>query len=98
MGRRDCATDRQFHKRRQFFIRSHNQTPSVAAMRVRNPDRSPVGINGSETALTPTGFPEIVCDDSTEWCGAPSSGNEGRRHASGGSLAALQPCNLYESK
>jgi len=28
-----------------FSSRTHNQTLSVAAMRVRNPDRSPVGIN-----------------------------------------------------
>jgi hypothetical protein len=35
----------EFDKRRQLFIRVHNQTLSVAAMRVRNKDRSPVGIN-----------------------------------------------------
>jgi hypothetical protein len=29
----------QFQKRRQFFIRTHDKTPSVA-MRVSNPDRS----------------------------------------------------------
>jgi hypothetical protein len=28
------------------FIRVHNEPLSVVAMRVRNPDRSPVGING----------------------------------------------------
>jgi hypothetical protein len=28
----------QFHKRSQFFIRVHNETLSVAAMRVSNPD------------------------------------------------------------
>jgi hypothetical protein len=27
----------EFHKRRQLFIRTHNETPSVAAMRVSNP-------------------------------------------------------------
>jgi hypothetical protein len=32
----------QFNKRRQLFIRSHNETLSVAAMRVCNPDRLPV--------------------------------------------------------
>jgi hypothetical protein len=36
----------KFHKRSQFFIRTHNEPPSVAAMRVRNPDRSPLGIHG----------------------------------------------------
>jgi hypothetical protein len=35
----------QFHKRSQLFIRVHNEPLSVAAMRVRNPDRPPVGIN-----------------------------------------------------
>jgi hypothetical protein len=35
----------EFNKRAQLFIRSHNKTLSVAAMCVRNPDRSPVGIN-----------------------------------------------------
>jgi hypothetical protein len=35
----------KFHKRSQFFIRTHNETLSVAAMRVSNPDRSPIGIN-----------------------------------------------------
>jgi len=30
---------------RQLFIRTHNETLSVAAMRVNNPDRSPVAIN-----------------------------------------------------
>ena len=35
----------EFQKRRQLFIRTHNETLSVVAMRVSNPDRSPVGIN-----------------------------------------------------
>jgi len=30
----------QFQKRRQLFIRSHNETLSVVSMRVCNPDRS----------------------------------------------------------
>jgi len=44
---RDCAANRKFkfHKRRQLLIRVHNETLAVPAMRVRNPDRSPVGIN-----------------------------------------------------
>ena len=33
----------QFQKRRQLFIGMHNETLSVA-MRIYNPDRSPVGI------------------------------------------------------
>ena len=35
----------EFQKSRQLFIRSRNETLSVVAMRVSNPDRSPVGIN-----------------------------------------------------
>jgi hypothetical protein len=35
----------KFHKRSQLFIRTHNETLSVVAMRISNPDRSPVGIN-----------------------------------------------------
>jgi hypothetical protein len=31
----------QFHERSQHFIRVHNETLSVTAMRVNNPDRSP---------------------------------------------------------
>jgi hypothetical protein len=36
----------QFKKSRQFFIRVHNETLSVVAVRVGNKDRSPVGIKG----------------------------------------------------
>jgi hypothetical protein len=32
----------QFQKRSQFFIRVHNEPLSVAAMRVGNPDDSPL--------------------------------------------------------
>jgi len=35
----------QFHKRGQQFICAHDETLSVA-MRISNPDRSPVRING----------------------------------------------------
>ena len=35
----------EFQKRSQFFISAHNETISVPAMRVSNPDRSLVGIN-----------------------------------------------------
>jgi hypothetical protein len=31
----------EFHKRSQLFIRSHNESPSLFAMRVSNPDCSP---------------------------------------------------------
>jgi hypothetical protein len=36
----------EFQKRAQLFIRSHNETLSVTAMRVSNPDRSPAKIQG----------------------------------------------------
>jgi hypothetical protein len=35
----------KFHKRRKLFIRTHNETLSVAAISVNNPDRSPAGIH-----------------------------------------------------
>jgi hypothetical protein len=35
----------QFQKRSQLFIRVHNETLSVVAVGVCNPERSPVGIN-----------------------------------------------------
>ena len=52
-GRKSCDLRRarvakrqfQFHKRRYLFIRTHNETLSVVAVCVCNPDRSPVGIN-----------------------------------------------------
>jgi hypothetical protein len=36
----------ELEKRCQLFIRVHNEPLSVVAVRVSNPDRSPVGING----------------------------------------------------
>jgi hypothetical protein len=53
----------QFHKRSQLFIGVHNKAPSVAAVRVNNPDFSSFGINGSDPAQTPTGFAKSVGDD-----------------------------------
>jgi hypothetical protein len=35
----------QLHKRSQLFIRTHNETLSIVAMCVCNPDRLSVGIN-----------------------------------------------------
>jgi hypothetical protein len=35
----------KFEKSSQLFIRMHNETLSVIAVRIGNPDRSPVGIN-----------------------------------------------------
>jgi hypothetical protein len=40
----------KFNKRGQFFIRSHNETFFVVAMRVCYPDRSTVAVDGSHTA------------------------------------------------
>jgi len=34
----------QFHKRSQLFIRVHNESLSVIAVCIRNPDGSPLGI------------------------------------------------------
>jgi len=36
----------KFHQRRQLFIRSHNETLSIAAMRISDPDRLPARIYG----------------------------------------------------
>jgi hypothetical protein len=39
----------EFHKTRQPFIGAYNEPLSVAAMRVSNPDRLPVGIDRRKT-------------------------------------------------
>jgi hypothetical protein len=44
----------EFQKRRQFFIRTHNETLSVIAMGIRDKDCSPVGTHYWE-ANSPTG-------------------------------------------
>ena len=53
----------QFQKRCQYFIRVHNEPLPIAAMRISNPDCSPLGIDGWDPAQTPSGFLEIVGDD-----------------------------------
>jgi hypothetical protein len=53
----------KFDKRGRLFFRSHNQTLSVAALCVHNPDRSPVRIYRCDAAPTPSGFAQIVSDD-----------------------------------
>jgi hypothetical protein len=53
----------EFHKRSQLFIRSHDVTLSVIAMRIDNPDCPPFAIQSCDSAPTPTGFAEIVSDD-----------------------------------
>jgi predicted metalloprotease len=52
----------QFHKRSQLFVRADDETLSVA-IRVNNPDRSPLRIKGGDPAQTPTGFAKSVSDD-----------------------------------
>ena len=47
----------------QFFLRLHYKALSVAAVRVGDPNRSPLRINGCDTAPTPTGFAQIVSHD-----------------------------------
>jgi hypothetical protein len=37
---------REFKKRSLPIIRMHNETLTIVAMRISNPDRSPVGIHG----------------------------------------------------
>jgi hypothetical protein len=49
-----------FQKRAELFVGMHDKTPSLAAMCVSNPDRSPVGINRRDATPTPTGFAEVV--------------------------------------
>jgi hypothetical protein len=44
----------QFDKRHQLFIGAHNETLSVVAMRVNDPDCVPVQIHGGNTDPTPT--------------------------------------------
>jgi hypothetical protein len=40
----------KFNKSSQLFIRMHNETLSIVAMRACNKDRSPVGIHCCDTA------------------------------------------------
>src|SRR5262245_28476928 len=47
----------------QDFIGLHNETFSIVAMSVTNPDRSPLAIYRRDTAPTPTCFLEIASDD-----------------------------------
>jgi hypothetical protein len=52
----------KFDKRAELLIGVHNKARSVVPMRVSNPDRSPLGINGCDPAQTPAGFLEILSD------------------------------------
>jgi hypothetical protein len=53
----------EFNKCSQLFIRTHNETLSVVAIRVGNEDGSPGAIHSCDAALSPPGFAEIVSDD-----------------------------------
>ena len=53
----------QFYKRSQLFLRVHNETLSVAAMRVSNPDCSLARIHDCDAAPASSGLAEIVSDD-----------------------------------
>jgi hypothetical protein len=65
----------EFHKRRQQFIRTHNETLPVAAMCVHNPDRSPPRINRCDAAPTPSGFDNSMIDPrAATWVALNSSG------------------------
>jgi hypothetical protein len=48
---------------RQLFVGTHNESPSIAVMRVNNPDRLPALIYRRNTTPAPSGFTEIVGDD-----------------------------------
>src|SRR5258708_643233 len=52
----------EFEKGSQLFIRMHNETLSVASMRVSNPDCSRLRIKGCDAAPTPTGFALGIVD------------------------------------
>jgi hypothetical protein len=47
----------------KLFIRTHNETLSVAAMRVKNPDYLAFAIHGRDPSQTPSRLLEIVSDD-----------------------------------
>ena len=53
----------KFEKCRQLFLRAYNETLSVVAVRVNNPDRSPFVIYRRDTTPTPSCLAEIVRDD-----------------------------------
>jgi hypothetical protein len=45
------------------FIGVHNETLSVATMRVSDPDGSPVAIHSCNTIPSPSAFAEVISDD-----------------------------------
>jgi hypothetical protein len=53
----------QFQKRDQFFVRTHNEALTVAAMRVSNPDCLALQFTADTQPSTPTGFAELASDD-----------------------------------
>jgi hypothetical protein len=96
----ECANHRfKFQKRSQFFIRVHNETLSVVAVRVNDPERSRVAIHRRNTAPTPTGFTQIVrdyftilhCDRFSLFC-SPHGNNFSSHH-----VALPAKMKLYDS-
>jgi hypothetical protein len=57
------SPDRRFklHKRSQLFLGTLNETFSVIAVCIYNPDCSPVRVHSCDAVPTPSGFAEIVC-------------------------------------
>ena len=53
----------RFQKCCQDFIGSHDETLSIVAMRVNDPDCSTLRSRADTPTQAPTGFMEIVCDD-----------------------------------
>jgi hypothetical protein len=53
----------KFERGRQLFVGTHNESPSIAVMRVNNPDRLAALIYRRNTTPTPSGFTEIVGND-----------------------------------
>jgi hypothetical protein len=52
----------KFNKCAELFIGAHNETLSIVAVGINNPDCSPARIQGRDAAPTPSSFAEIVTD------------------------------------
>ena len=52
----------KFKKRGQLVVGVHNEALTVVAMCVSHEDRSPLAIHSCNTAPTPSGFAELVCN------------------------------------
>jgi hypothetical protein len=54
----------QFHKHRQPFIGTHDETFAIP-LRINNENVSPLRVHAYDVAPTPSGFAEIVSDNLT---------------------------------